>query len=81
MIWDVGGHLNTGGTSVKSSSMVALRVGEGSAKVETSAGVGTDPEAVLTTQACNISCCSFIKRNKGKKPEALKRTKSEQSKF
>jgi len=46
-----GWHLNTGGTSAKSSSMVALRVGEGSAKVETSAGVNTDPEAVHNTGA------------------------------
>jgi hypothetical protein len=29
--------------------MVVLRVGEGSAKVETSAGVDTDPEAVHNT--------------------------------
>ena len=51
MIWDGAGHLNTGGTSAKSSSMVVLRVGEGSAKVETSAGVDTDPEAVHNTGA------------------------------
>ena len=44
MIWN-GGHLNTGGTSAKSSSMVVLRVGDGPAKVETSAGVEPDPEA------------------------------------